>query len=577
MLFIQGKKYLLQVRHIDNLAITKIADEFNLSFPVAKVLYSRGYSSSEQIRSFLFGSLEQDVAHASKLKDGQKALERILLAIDRKEKILVSGDYDVDGVTSSALMMSCLLPLGANINFFLPHRQRDGYGLSSKIVKQAAKNGYSLIVTVDNGITALDAANTAKNLGIDLIITDHHRPHGTKPIAHAIVNPNQDDCSYPFKGLCGVSVIFKLVSWIYEMKGLELPVKAYELVMLGTVADVMPLLDENRFWVTYGLALTNKEKSYAMQVLSHYGKVAQKPRISSLDVGFSIAPQINALGRLSDPRDAVKFLISSNSQDVDRVGKILWEMNEARKKIERDIYDSIESKILSKTIDLSKENIIAVSNKEWPSGVIGLVAGKLMHNFGRPTFLFHESDDGQLLKGSCRSIKEFNVFNALDENRELLLTFGGHSFAAGLSLLKKNLPELKARLEDKIAKTVTPEQLQQKLFVDSDLELLDVGKKLVQDLERLEPFGHQNEQPLFLVKNVSLLNKSSLLKEKHVKCTIFSQGVIKPVIFFNRPDIFQFLENNGDSSFHIVGNVTSNFWNDRESIELQGIDVALDK
>jgi len=553
--------------------VKAIASRHSMSLPIAQTLYSRGFISKHEIDSFLFMSRERDVAHPSLLKDGVIAAERVLRAIKDKEKILIFGDYDVDGITSTSLLLVALLPLGASINYYLPNRYKEGYGLSVAVVEKAAKHGYSLIVTVDNGITAHEAAKRASELGIDLIITDHHRPHKELPIAIAIVDPNQDGCSYPYKKLAGVGVIFKIVSLIYEMKNQDLPEKAYELLMLGTVADVVPLTEENRFWVRNGLCQVNKCKSLAMSVLAENSKLT-KSRWGSLDIGFMIAPQINALGRLDDPREAVKFLISSNSDDVARVGKILKTMNDERKKVERRIYDEIESVIVNKGIDLDQENIIIAASSRWPSGVIGLVAGRLMNNYGKPAFLFHERKDGTL-RGSCRSIREFDIFSALQENKDLLLSFGGHSFAAGLTLKKDNMVELKQRLEEKIASELPPEELQPKLEVDAECRLPDMTKNLLGDLEQLEPFGNSNIQPTFIFKEVTQLNKPAVLKDKHVKCIIFSEGVVKPAIFFNRPDLIPFFNTVGDKPLHVVGHVIKNEWKDSVKIEMQGLDVAI--
>lgn len=571
--FIQGQKYLFKLKNPNESVVRRISCDYNLSFPVARVLYSRGVEDDESIRNFLFSSYERDVPHSSLLKDAEVAVARILQAISKNEKILIFGDYDVDGITSVSLFLACLLPLGANINYFLPNRERDGYGLSSKIVRRAVQSGYKLLITVDNGITALKAAQEAYRLGVDLIITDHHRPHDILPKALAIVNPNQVDCTYPYKCLPGVGVVFKIVSLIYEKKKMDLPEKASELLMLGTVADVMPLLGENRFWVQYGLGRVNKERSYAINVLVQNSRTVKK-RLNSLDIGFKIAPQINALGRLSDSRDAVRFLVSANREDVDRVGKILWEMNEARKQVERQIYYDVAGAIETKKIDLDRESVIFASSMKWPSGVIGLVAGRLMHNFGRPAFLFHINEDG-ILKGSCRSIRDFDIFDALKENKDLLISFGGHSFAAGLSLRWENLPKLKERLEQKIEKELTPYDLLQKISLDSELELTEINHKLLSDIERLEPFGNQNEQPTFLARNVTLLKKPRLLKDKHVKCFVFSEGVIKPVIFFDRPDLFSVLNELGERPFHIAGHVNANEWQGRMNIEFEGVDVSV--
>ena len=571
--FVKGQKYLWKIKNTDQDLVKKIACDYSLSLPISQVLYARGFTTKEQIDSYLFSSYEKDVSCATLFKDSKIAVKRINTAIKNKEKILVFGDYDVDGITSTSVLLVSLMPLGANINFYLPNRKKDGYGLSEKIVKKAHQNGYQLIITVDNGITAISAANLAHELGIDLIITDHHRPQDELPKALAIVDANQTDCKYPYKDLAGVGVIFKLISLIYEKRKLSLPEKVYELLMLGTVADVAPLTGENRYWVRYGLGKVNKKKSWAINVLAQNSKLT-KERFSSLDVGFMIAPQLNALGRLADPRDAVKFLISSDIFDVEQIGRTLKEINERRKKVERKIFDDIEYAIFEKNINLDQENIIVAASTNWPAGVIGLVAGRLTHGYGKPALLFHLDKYG-ILKGSCRSIPEFNIFDALNENKDLLLSFGGHSFAAGLRLKKEDLPELKAKLEEKIVKELTPEDLIPKIKIDAQLDLPELTSNLLSDLQRLEPFGNQNEQPAFIVKNVTLLKAPTLLKEKHVKCSIFSDGVIKPVIFFNRPDLYAVLNNIGDKYFDVAAYVTKNEWEGRVSIELQGLDIAV--
>jgi len=571
--FIQGKKFLWKIKNTDEAMIRNIAYDHNLSYPIAQTLFSRGLKEVEQIRSFLFSSFEKDVASPSLFKGAQVAVERIIKAIKNKEKILIFGDYDVDGVTSTALILLALLPLGAQINFCLPNRERDGYGLSCKFVEKAVESGYKLIITVDNGISAIEAAQKAFELKIDLIITDHHRPQENLPKALAIVDPNQEDCSYPYKHLAGVGISFKIISLLYEKKSLKLPDKVYELLMLGSVADVVPLTGENRFWVRFGLNKINKTKSLAINCLMQNSYLS-KSILSSLDVGFMISPQINALGRLDDPRQAVKFLVSSDKVEVERIGRILKRMNEERKLVEKQIYLEIESAILDKRIDLDQENLIIAASSDWPSGVIGLVAGKLAHNFGKPAILFHVEKNG-ILKGSCRSIEKFNIFNALDENKDLLISFGGHSFAAGLKLKQQNLSKLKVRLEEKIKKELKQQDLTPCLQIDANLELQDMKQKLLHDLEQLEPFGNQNEQPLFLIKDLSLLKKPSILKDRHVKCFVFSQGVIKDLIFFNRPELHPHLSEMGDKVFDVAAYVVKNEWNGKINIELQGLDLAV--
>ncbi len=569
---LQGNKYLWRLPQTDAQQVAQFAAHYNLSFSIAQTLLSRGFKTREDVDSFLFSSFERDVAHASRMKDAQKSVERILSAIEHNEKILVFGDYDVDGITSSALMMIALLPLGALVNFFLPNRVRDGYGLSTKVVERAAANGYKLIITVDNGITAFEPAARAKELGIDLIITDHHRPHESVPDAFAIVNPNQTDCSYPFKTLAGVGVTFKLLSLLYELKGIPLPSKAYELLLLGTIADVVPLLGENRFWVRYGLNYVNNADSLSLNVLKTNGKVT-KAIIDASDIGFSITPQINALGRLEDPRQGVKFLIGSDKKEVEEVGKVLLELNERRKEIERSIFNQVVQQIEEGKIDPSKEKIIVAASRGWPAGVIGLVASRLVSAYGRPTILLHLTNDGTA-KGSCRSIAEFNMFNALNSCKDLLHQFGGHSQAAGLSLSVDNLPKFKERLEQLATEQLTAEDLQQKLRIDAQVNLADLTHKFVSDMQHLQPFGNENPAPVFYAQDVVIVQKPTLLKDAHVKVSIFADGVIKPVIFFNRPELFEMLLSFGQDSFSLAAHVSENHWNGRVNIELTGIDIS---
>lgn len=569
---IQGKKFLWRLPQTDHDTVLQIAADYNLSFPLAQTLVTRGFIDKQTLQDFLLVSKDISVHDPALMKDAVKAVQRILQAIENKEKILIFGDYDVDGITSSSLVMTAMMPLGAQVNFFLPNRARDGYGLSTKVVERAAANGYTVIITVDNGTTAFAPCARAKELGIDVIITDHHKPHGHTPDVFALVNPHQESCQYPYKYFAGVGVAFKLMTLLYREKQLELPTKVIELLLLGTVADVVPLTGENRYWVRYGLAHINKHESYAIKVLKTNNKFV-KPLIGSLDIGFTIAPQINALGRLDDPRQGVQFLIGSNESDTDRIGKLLWQLNQARREIENEIFQEVKAKIDSNAIDLSTENIIIAASPNWASGVIGLVASRLVGAYGRPVLLFHLTKDG-LAKGSCRSIPEFSIFDGLVENASLLETFGGHAQAAGLAIKVENLPLLKANLEKKIAAELTEFDLLQKLRIDAHAKLPDFSHKFMSDMTHLEPFGHQNSQPYFYIQDVVLVQRPTLMKDLHIKCVVFADGVIKSLVFFNRPELFELLIGQGDESFDVVVQVMENYWNGKTTIELQGIDIA---
>ena len=568
-----GLKYRWQLTDADEAAVRQLSVQCSLSVPIARTLYARGYTTAEQVFAFLTMG-EEWIADPALLKGAVDAVDRLQRALENNEKILIFGDYDVDGITSTAIMLSCLLPLKANINYFLPNRKRDGYGLSSKIVKKAAESGYHLIVTVDNGIGAHQAVADAKALGLDVIITDHHQVHGGMPNADVIVNPHQPECPYPYKDFAGVGVIFKIMALLYARLGKELPQKAYELLMLGTIADVVPLRDENRYWVQRGLAHINATRSFAVQVLAGNGNVASKAALNSRDIGFSIAPQLNALGRLDDPRDGVTFLISTDFGHVMQVGTTLKAINEERKRIDRGIFEEIVATVENKQIDLDKENLILAAHNEWPAGVIGLVAGKLVQQYGRPSILLHLTKDG-LAKGSCRSIEAFNIFDALVECQDFLVSFGGHACAAGLSLKQDDVPKLKEVIEARIARELTPEDLVQKLEVAAKTSLPEINAAFVKQLQSLEPFGNANPEPVFWVEGVTLVNEPKLLKHKHVKCTVFADGVIKPLMFFNRPELYTMLLAQKDKAFDVAATVVENEWQGRTSVELLGVDIAV--
>lgn len=570
--YVQGHKYIWKVPAYHQQTVQELAAHYNLSFPIAQTLINRGFTDKQALEKYLF-THNQDIAHTELMQDATKAVDRIKYAIDNQEPILIFGDYDVDGITSSSLMMISLLPLGAKVNFFLPHRVKDGYGLSTKIVERAARNGYKVIITVDNGITAFEPAQRAKELGIDLIITDHHKPHAHLPDAFAVVDPHRTDCAYPFKQFAGVGVSFKILTYLYEKYGKTLPPKAYELLLFGTIADVVPLTDENRFWVRYGLAYVNQYESYSLQVLKKNSKL-DKPVISATDIGFSVTPQINALGRLEDARQGVNFLIGVNRGQVEEVGRLLAELNEKRKEIERSIVLQIQQEITTGVIDITKDTVIIASHHKWPPGVIGLVASRLVGLYGLPTILFHSTGDG-MLKGSCRSIPEFNMFEALQSAQHLITQFGGHAMAAGLSLPLKNLPALKEHLQERITQQLTPFDLQQKIRLDAHVTFSDLSKKLVSDLGHLEPFGNQNECPVFYIERVTLLQKPQLLKDAHVKCSFFADGIIKPVIFFNRPELYDWMVAHQNGTFSLAARVGENHWQGKVSIELIGADIAL--
>jgi single-stranded-DNA-specific exonuclease len=348
---------------------------------------------------------------------------------------------------------------------------------------------------------------------------------------------------------------------LYEYMGLKLPEKVYELLLLGTVADVVPLTGENRFWVRHGLSIVNQKESLPLKILKDNVQF-KKSTLSSTDIGFFITPQINALGRLEDARRGVRFLIGSD------------QFNQARKDVEKKVYADVINSIDPERKGIGDQRIIIACSSEWPPGIIGLVASKIVGAYNRPTILLHITKEG-LAKGSCRSTPDFSIFNALQANKDLLISFGGHAVAAGLALDQANLPILKERLEEYIRTAVPFVSDKPLLKLDAEICLSEVNKKLTSDMQYLEPFGNENTQPVFYLRNATLVDGPTVLKEVHIKCTVFSDGVLKPMIFFNRPDLYQSLLNKKDEPIDFAVCVVTNEWNGKVSVELQGLDVAL--
>lgn len=567
-----GHTYVWRSKHVAEELVASVAAACDISPAIARVLISRGYETPESAHTFLHPA-PRAVELVYELAGAREAVERIERALEQGEKILVFGDYDVDGITSTSLLLSSLMPLGANINYYLPHRIRDGYGLNVLTVERAVRAGYRLIITVDNGISAYAAAERAHELGIDLIITDHHKPHATLPNAPIIVDPQLSHCRYPFKYFAGVGVIFKLMELLYHRRGLSVPERVSELLLLGTVADVVPLLDENRYWVQHGLRVVNRVESTAFRVLKMNGSILHKTAIDSLDIGFMIAPQLNALGRLDDPRDGVMFLMSADEEKVARIGQTLAALNSERKRIDQEIYRQVVALIETGQIDLSRERLIMAMSPDWPPGVIGLVAGKLMHAYGRPAILLHETPEG-IVKGSCRSIEAYNMFNALSAQSDILRSFGGHAAAAGLSLKREDVPLLKERLEADLAQALTDDDLVKKITIEGVLTVGEIVEKFITSLARLEPFGQSNRQPLFRIDGVTLVGDPQILKEQHVKC-VLRGGDERTIaaLFFGRADLYDVLRGLRDRSFSLAGHIVKNEWRDTITYDIHGVDI----
>ena len=535
--------------------IKEISDTLGVSPLFAVLLYNRGYTDAESARRFLRFE-ETDFHDPYLMADMNAAVDRIFSAVENKEKIYVYGDYDVDGVTSSSMLYLYLTGLGANVGIKIPKRDGEGYGVSKAAIETIASEGTKLIITVDTGITANEEVEFAKTLGIDFVITDHHECHGDIPNAVAVVNPHRPDCEYPFKELAGVGVIFKTIC-ACEMKRCKKEGKSVidgirkisaefsDLVAVGTIADVMPLVDENRLIVSLGLSkLERGEGRLGLQALleasAKNGKNddVKKRKVTSGIVGFGIAPRINAAGRMSDALIAVKLLLTNDETLANEYAETLCEINRQRQ-IEENSIATEAYEMIENDVSYDKDKVLILHNDNWHQGIIGIVASRITEKYGLPSILVsfrgavigepHEMDDG---KGSGRSIKGLNLVEGLNYCEDILVKYGGHELAAGLTVKRGQLDEFRKRINEYADKYVTDDMLAVHLDADCELEAADVNMSFATEIIRLEPFGIGNASPRFIMKNAVIRKIIPIGGGKHVKILIEKDGICHTAMYF---------------------------------------------
>lgn len=485
----------------------ELARVLGVSPTVAHLLIARGSADPAEAHRFLNPSLD-DLHDPFLLPDMEPAVTRLARAIETGEKVLVHGDYDVDGVTSAALMTRVLRALGANVVPFVPHRREDGYDLQVHSVQRAAQDGVQLIVTTDCGIVAHEAAACARELGIDLIVTDHHQPGDALPQALAVVNPHRADSRYPFKELAGVGVAFKTATAL--VRKLQKPESSFrtkflDLVALGTAADCMPLLGENRLFVKFGLEALAKTGKPGLRALMQVAGI-DPGRLDARTLGFALGPRINAAGRLDAARHALDLLLTGDAEEAMTLARLLDRFNQERQQVQNRITD--EALHQARQSDRSEDRVLVLAGSDWHSGVIGIVAGKVVEILGRPAIMI--ALDGQSGRGSARSIEGFHIFNAIDTCRELLHRCGGHAQAAGFDISADQVEEFRRRICGVAAGLLTEEALQPRIAVDAFLDASELKMELAWELRRLEPFGHGNPMPLFATRALPLLSAERL-------------------------------------------------------------------
>ncbi len=541
--------------------IDNIASELNVSKVTARLIYNRGNVTVEDAGAFLDTS--SSILHDPYLmKDMDRAVERIDQALKSGERITVYGDYDVDGVTSVTLIYLYLKSLGADVDYYIPLRAKEGYGLSESAIDALSERGTKLIVTVDTGITANKEVEYARQLGMDMVITDHHECHGELPCACAVVNPHRPDCTYPFCELAGVGVVFKLAC-AYEIFlnsdiskdecVARISSEYIDLVAMGTVADVMPLVDENRVIVKQGLEKMNRRARVGLDALIDAANnsnptrpatgVAEKntqnrKKIVSSYISFSLAPRINAAGRISSAEKAVELLLESDPYRASVKAEELCEINTQRQREENSICEQAY-RMIEKTYDPKNDRVIVLADDLWTQGIIGIVSSRITEKYGLPSILISfdgatdgDNDPHDIGKGSGRSIKGMNLVEALDSCKEYLVQFGGHELAAGLSLMRCNIDEFRKKINEYARENLDDDILTMKYEADCEIDTEDITMKVAEEILLLEPFGVANSAPLFIVRDVTVEKVVAMSGGKHSKLFVNRDGVAMQAVCF---------------------------------------------
>jgi len=536
---------------------------------LCKILSQRGINTYDKAKDFFRPQLSS--LHSPWLmKDMDKAVDRIIAAIQSSEKILVFGDYDVDGTTAVASMYSFLKKSYSNIDFYIPHRYKEGYGVSKAGIDFAKENGFTLIISLDCGIKSIELIAYAKTLAIDFIVCDHHLPDEELPPAVAILNPKQKDCNYPYKELCGCGVGFKLMTALTEKLDLSIE-NAYEyldLVATAIAADIVPMTGENRILAFYGLKKANENPNYGIKALSFLSSIQKELHIHNLV--FIIALRVNAAGRMDEANKAVHMFIASTYEEALRYAEMLHSDNTDRKEA--------DSSTTAEAIALLQENEIWATNKStvlyqphWHKGVVGIVASRVIEHYYKPTIILTQS--GDYAAGSARSVPGFNLYEAIHACREHLLGYGGHFAAAGMTLEIKNVDAFRNKFEETVAATIPDHLLIPEIIIDAEINFRDIGWPLYNIIIQMEPFGPENLRPVFIAKKVMNTGYSKIVKEQHVKFSLRQGDVVMSGIGFSLANKFSLLEM--QKPVDILFKLDENEWNGQKSLQLNVIDFRL--
>jgi single-stranded-DNA-specific exonuclease len=551
----------------DSATVAALQEQLKISPILCELLVQRGIVDFDAAKKFFRPQIEH--LHSPWLmKDMKKAVERIQTAFDKEEKILVYGDYDVDGTTSVATLFQFLKELSPNIDYYIPHRYKEGYGISKIGIDFAKEHGFDLIISVDCGIKSTELISYAKELGMDFVICDHHLPDPIIPPAVAILNPKQLDCTYPFKELCGCGVVFKLITALAETY--QLPSESYlqylDLVMTAIAADIVPVVDENRTLSFFGLQKINENPCNGLKAILEQSKQNLPIKMSSLV--FTVSPRINAAGRMDDAKKAVQLFIEKDLTNARAIASLLQQDNLDRREADSTITEEALAQIENDPNHTQKKSSV-VFQAHWHKGVVGIVASRLIEKHYKPTIVLTQS--GEVIAGSARSVQGFNLYEALHACRAYLLGYGGHFAAAGMTLALDQLEAFKEAFEQSVAERITEEQLTPEITINSLLPLDNINMNFYQIISQMEPFGPDNMKPIFIAHKVQDTGYSKIVKDQHISCS-FKQGKnTLRGIGYNMPQHMNVIQSG--KPFDIVFQLQLNDWQGTQSVQLQIIDI----
>jgi len=554
----------------DEAVVNSLQAALKINPVICKILVQRGIDSYEKARDYFRPELSQ--LHSPWLmKDMEKAVARVIKAIDQKEKMLVFGDYDVDGTTSVACMFQFLQKIHDPLDFYIPHRYKEGYGVSKAGIDFAKENGFTLIISLDCGIKSVELIRYAAGLGIDFVVCDHHLPDDELPPAVAILNPKQKDCPYPYKELCGCGVGFKLITALTERLSMsaDTPYEFLDLLATAIAADIVPMTGENRILAFHGLIKANKQPNFGIRALTKLSGLEKELQINNLV--FMIAPRVNAAGRMDDATKAVRMFIARSEEEAMEYAEMLHSDNTNRKEADSSITSEALALITANS-DWKNRKSTVVYQPHWHKGVVGIVASRVIEHFYRPTVVLTQS--GDYVAGSARSVPGFNLYEAIHACREHLLGYGGHFAAAGMTMEKNQVDAFREKFEAVVSASIKPEMLIPEIVIDDQLSFRDIQPGFYHNiLCKMEPFGPENTRPVFIAKSVRNTGWSKIVKEQHIKFSLKQDNIIMSGIGFGLADKFPLLEK--ERPLDIVFKVDENEWKGEKSLQLQMIDFRL--